>query len=1104
MPTPTYTRAVKLRLVVPRGANDDGSTQALWTTHREVNNAVRSYQEMLIAMRQEQYEPRDGVVVAKAEVLKQAKLLLKGAWDANEVPDEERREEQALEALERLYHVIVKGTAQEANALISPFFDPDSSAFAGHLEIIRSLPNWLGGEIDDIRDAAQQWLDDGHHHQLKPSVGSPPKWYKKALDSDWDWPSDLHAWGEGKKDEVAKGPAGLVLKLRELRVLPLRPSYFAPLLHSTSKVTPWDRLCFRLAVAQLESWQTWTEKSAEEYERRTEDLRKKESNFKEKAAQEVFEALQAYEAERAKESMALNPHLGAEEHKTRITSRTLRGWADLKEAWSKDKDQTLESLKAIIAKQQTKKRGRFGDPHLFGWLADPKRHWVWKGRGDDFISAHAIINQARIVVEESREQATLTFADALGSPRACQWEYSGGANLKNWRLHKSDKGNLAAEFDLLATTSDGLEEVSHCFSIAGTDQLKVLEIKELKAKKYGIEYITAAGLAQAALGSADLLLNWRWLRNKRLEDVDHGKIGAAYLKVAIAIDEQAEESVLAVPKGVEWHFLTAKAERSKHQDKVKEGTRVLSVDLGVRHLASCSVFELKSHKPVSSSMSFKVPDMDLWAIHERSFSIKLQDEKTDKRRKAWQDDQTAELRRLRSALTRYRNLRDLLGEEEADRAEAHQALIEPAHVNGFPFELPIIGSLKAHLSQPRPVWEGEITKAVQSWRAGFSPILSEWRRTNRSKDTRKHYGKSMWAIEHLTETRRLLQSWSLLAGKSGQINRWDREYQGVFAQHLLDHLDGIKDDRMKSGADMLVQAARGYLRNDEGRWEQRYEPCHVVLFEDLSRYRTRQDRPKRENSQLMKWAHRGFRLETDMQAQVYRIATADLDASYTSRFRAKDGSPGHRLTPLTKAILSDATRMEWITRDNEGIDVSKLQPGMLVLDPGGPLLGTLENGGLVTLQADINAAHSLQKRFWTRFGHAQILRSCQKTKMPDGSVVWVPRSMAKRIKGTMDGFGVLIETGHESGSARWETKTLREYKKLGGSEGANAAPSDDTDAELEELAEALELIKKEQEISNFFMDESGNILPDGLWYPSKTFWGIVKSKIYAKLKVQWS
>ena len=1055
-------------------------------------------------MRQDQYEPRDGDIVPKEEVVEQAKWLLQSAWDQNGVPDHERKEDEALEALERLYHVIVKGTAQEANALISPFFDAESKAFAGHNDIIQNLPNWLGGELEDIKAAAEDWLADGHHHQLKPSTGATPAWYKKAIAGDWDWPGELHKWGESKKEAITKGPAGIVLTLRELRVLPLCPSYFAPKLNSASKVTSWDRLCFRLAVAQLESWQTWSEKSAEEYQRRSEDLRQKESNFSGDDAQKVFEALQGYEGDRSNETMALNPHLGEEEHKTRITSRTLRGWSDLKEAWTKDKDQTPESLKAITAKHQTKKKGRFGDPHLFAWLAETDKHWIWQRQGADFLIAHATINQARIVVEKSREQATLTFADALGSPRSCQWEYSGGANLKNWRLIQGDGGQLTAEFELLTDAGDGLKEIPSRFSIAGTDQIKVLEIRELKAKKYGIEYVSASGLAQAALGSADLLLNWHWLRNKRPEDIDHGKIGAAYLKVALAVDEQADPSVLNVPKGVEFHFLTAKSERSKHEDKVKEGTRVLSVDLGVRHLASCSVFELRSVAPKSSSLSFKVPDMGFWAHHERSFSIKLQDEKSDKRRESWQQEQTAELRRLRSALTRFHNLRDLLTTEDDKRADAHQELVEPAHVNGFPFELPIISSLKAHLSAHQPVWETEVTKAIREWRLAFSSIIGEWRKTNRSKDTRKYYGKSMWAIEHLSDSRRLLQSWSLLADNSGQINRWDREHQGVFAQHLLDHLDGIKDDRMKSGADMLVQASRGYLRNDEGRWEQKYEPCHVVLFEDLSRYRTRQDRPKRENSQLMKWAHRGFRDETEMQAQLYRIATADLDASYTSRFRAKDGAPGHRLTPITKSILSDATRMEWIVRDNEGIEVSKLQPGMLVLDPGGPMLGTIEDGQLVTIQADINAAHSLQKRFWTRFGHAQVLRSCQKTTLPDGSAVWVPKSMAKRIKGTMDGFGVLIETGHNSGSARWEPKSLREYKKLGGSEGANSTPSDDTDAELAELAEALEMIKKEQEISNFFRDESGNILPEGLWYPSKEFWGIVKSRIYSELKAQWS
>ena len=63
-----------------------------------------------------------------------------------------------------------------------------------------------------------------------------------------------------------------------------------------------------------------------------------------------------------------------------------------------------------------------------------------------------------------------------------------------------------------------------------------------------------------------------------------------------------------------------------------------------------------------------------------------------------------------------------------------------------------------------------------------------------------------------------------------------------------------------AGSDLIVQADRGYIRGKGGKWEERFGPCKIVLFEDLSRYRMRTDRPRRENSQLMKWAHRGVPL----------------------------------------------------------------------------------------------------------------------------------------------------------------------------------------------------------------------------------------------------
>ena len=82
-------------------------------------------------------------------------------------------------------------------------------------------------------------------------------------------------------------------------------------------------------------------------------------------------------------------------------------------------------------------------------------------------------------------------------------------------------------------------------------------------------------------------------------------------------------------------------------------------------------------------------------------------------------------------------------------------------------------------------------------------------------------------------------------------------------------------DRLKTGADLLIQAARGYRRDDNGQWVRDYDPCHLILFEDLSRYRMRTDRPRRENSQLAKWAHRSMLHETEMQGELYGVHVID-------------------------------------------------------------------------------------------------------------------------------------------------------------------------------------------------------------------------------------
>lgn len=260
--------------------------------------------------------------------------------------------------------------------------------------------------------------------------------------------------------------------------------------------------------------------------------------------------------------------------------------------------------------------------------------------------------------------------------------------------------------------------------------------------------------------------------------------------------------------------------------------------------------------------------------------------------------------------------------------------------------------------------------------------MSEWRKNQRSKDSRKYMGKSIWSLDYLNDSRKFLLSWSLLGRDEADIRRLDRGKSGVFAGNLLDHIAGAKADIIKTGADLLVQSARGFTRTKAGTWEQTRKPCQFILFEDLARYRMRTDRPRRENSQLMKWAHREVRHETEMQAELYGMSVVDTGAPFSSRYYALTSTPGIRATVVTKQDLENQFSMENIAQENAHLDMAQLKAGDLVLRTGGEDFVTLRKGKLRRLQADVNAAQNLQKRLWTC--HSEAIRLVTKLVKIDG------------------------------------------------------------------------------------------------------------------------
>lgn len=1101
------TRSIKLKLVVPRDPAHADLRRCLWATHAAVNGAAAYYERLLVLMRGRAYLTEEGRVDEGAVVGE----LLGLAREAQERNGRrhEGGDEELLGLLRALYVDIVPsaegrdGNAQAANAFLSPLTDKDSRGFLEVFDKIANPPNWLAAARDgeaEAFEAAHAWLGGEAGRRRLRATGAPGRWMRlaKADPRGSEWVLAFIADLDAKVAE-AEGVPTRIRRLRELGVLPLFEPYFKDkIANAEGVVTPWDRLAFRLAVGHLLSWESWCRRAAEDHARRRERLERFE------AAPELagkLEALRVYERERPAELAEISD-LPQGERVFRVRGRMVRGWDDLRERWLRAKRRDQDTLLALLAEAQTRLRGRFGDPHLFRWLARPGNHAVWSDPAHDAVGVLAALNGLRDLVERSRETALLTLPDPVEHPRSAQWEAEGGSNLKTYRLHASALG-LEVALPALRPLADGrLEDavLPERLRLAPSDQAGEVELIP-DGKRRRIVFTTNAGeRLRGDLGSADLLLDWQHLRHRRerLDEVAAGEIGPAWLKLALDLEPVLPEGWDSRRPAALAHFRTAAGRPTRWQGEVRAGLRVLAVDLGVRAFAACAVFELREGAQAGAA-AFPVPDLGLVAVHERSFLLRLPGEVADAAAEAWRERAGDELRRLRRGLDRCRRVYRLAGQEGADRAEGVAALREAlAEADPFPFEDGLVAELEAAAGLPLPLWDAHVGEASRRWRDAYGLELAAWRRATRARSLDKRSGKSAWAIQHLTDARRLLVGWSLLGQRSGDVRRLDRERRGVFAAGLLAHLDGLKDDRIKTGADLIVQAARGFVRDERGRWERRHEPCPIVVFEDLARYRTRTDRPRRENSQLMRWAHRAIVEQAAMQGELYGLFTTDVGAAFTSRYHAASGTPGVRCRALARHDLEDGFLRELIGRENPGLDLAGLAPGDLVPMGGGGLFVCLgRDGRPVRVHADLNAAQNLQRRFWGR--HGEAFRLPAQRVAADGGERWVPARFGERLRGALGGHGWLEPTGHESGSCRWRPLTAAEWRREGGG-GAAEEGEEGEDVELADLKE--ELAVRGGAVTVFFRDPSGVVLPSDLWLPQKTFWSMVKARTTAALRLR--
>jgi hypothetical protein len=410
----------------------------------------------------------------------------------------------------------------------------------------------------------------------------------------------------------------------------------------------------------------------------------------------------------------------------------------------------------------------------------------------------------------------------------------------------------------------------------------------------------------------------------------------------------------------------------------------------------------------------------------------------------------------------------------------------------WPFEEEIRQEITQSQALGALEWTLFCAEVNKKYHQALGRVVGDWRQQTRARMQVGGKGKSNWSIEYLTEVRRFLEVWSRTIRKIGAHSTKGPRTGGVFAGQLLDHIRAIKDDRLKTGADLIVQAARGYLRDDNGQWQKRYGPCQMILFGDLSRFRTKADRPLREHSPLSHWFCRALPAVVEMQGQIYSIQICSIGAAFSSHYHARTHAPGIRCHAVKREDLEDAVFKEILAQQNQELDISAIKAGDLVPLDGGEMFVSSSGAKIQVVHAHINAAQNLQRRFWTRQGDVFRL-PCSKATV-NGHARWLPQALGKRVVESLGGYGWLVPTGDKSEACRWQPLTPTEWRRLGRN------PWEHHHDGLEDSSLDGEMELASEDLISFFRDPSGMVLSAELWFPADVYWGLVRSQIAKALR----
>ncbi len=293
---------------------------------------------------------------------------------------------------------------------------------------------------------------------------------------------------------------------------------------------------------------------------------------------------------------------------------------------------------------------------------------------------------------------------------------------------------------------------------------------------------------------------------------------------------------------------------------------------------------------------------------------------------------------------------------------------------------------------------------------------------------REHYihrmgGLSVARLSQLENLRQRLQSMNrLLALEPGQKPKTGRELRDDPVPDpcpdIRLKIENVRETRVNQIAHGIVAQALGVElitppragKNRDGRdvvhGEYRRipgrKPVSMVVLENLSAYRTQVDHSRRENTTLMRWAHRQIAAKVvQLLEEVFGIPVLFTRAAYTSRFDSMTSAPGFRADAMTGARLKrrrgDGEEEECRCYDDL---LSRLPHQVKLYMPsltnsGEFFISRKPGGEPVVRNADINASVNIA---WRALASPEALHLLHQVRLKRDSEKVSPRRDYKREK----------------------------------------------------------------------------------------------------------